>query len=715
VAEPGGGADASGAGADANAAPQELEQLRASHAQAMRYIRRKVDELLKVIGTSPLRPEELDDKTLIDLDPIGIVAGAFRQVIGHLNRTHEQLRFAHEELQAIFESAGLGILVIDRNQRILAVNTKLREQFGTGGADLIGRSCREVICKADRPDRPCPFRVTLETGEAYRCPDWAVGDRHFDIVETALRTPAGEITGSVLVYSDITERIHAEEARRLSEERYRDLFENTSDLILCARADGSLEYVNSAWCATLGYTREEAEGLSLLELLHPSCDHGCRERFQALLRGEEEGRARTVLTAKNGRRVVLEGDVRVVRESGRAVGFRAILSDTTERETLEEELRRREKLESVGLLAGGIAHDFNNILTAVLGNINLAQAIADPHDPVRARLAEAEKAALAARGLTQQLLTFSKGGSPVKRLVSLSQLVGEQTVFACRGSSTFCQIKTDPDLWATEVDEGQIGQVVNNLVLNAVQAMHGGGTVFVSTENVTLGPQADPQAPQGRFVRIAVRDAGCGIPDENLQRMFDPYFTTKPGGSGLGLAVSYSIVKQHGGQIRVESTPGLGSCFTVLLPAVDRALSPEPPAEPAATSGTGRVLVMDDERIVRETAGAMLEELGYEVECAADGVAALERYERARAAGRPFDAVIMDLTIPGGQGGKEAIACFLAQDPGVRAIVSSGYSNDPVMANFAAHGFSGVITKPYRLADLGAALAAVMGQAPARR
>ena len=405
--------------------------------------------------------------------------------------------------------------------------------------------------------------------------------------------------------------------------------------------------------------------------------------------------------------VVLEGDVSLVRERGEIVGHpRHPAGRHGARERIEEDLRRREKLESVGLLAGGIAHDFNNILTAVLGNINLAQAVADPQDPVHARLVEAEKATLAARGLTQQLLTFSKGGLPVKRLVSLAQLVQEQTVFACRGSSVFCQIKTDPALWNTEVDEGQIGQVVNNLVLNAVQAMAGGGTVLVSADNVAADMPDDPALPRERFVRITVQDSGSGIPRENLQRMFDPYFTTKPGGSGLGLAVTYSIVKQHGGHIRVDSEVGKGTTFSVYLPASDRALTPPEGAAQSPETGNGRILVMDDERMVREIAAAMLQVLGYEVESAADGAAAIALYEQARAQGRPFSAVIMDITIPGGMGGKEAIRELLAIDPGVRALVSSGYSNDPVMADFAEHGFCAVIPKPYRLADLAAALKA---------
>ncbi len=687
-----------GAGTDRDAA-----ELRLQHEHAIRYIREKTNQLLTVMGTAPLRPEELDDDTLIAVDPIGIVADSFRQVIEHLHHTNEELNYAREELQAIFDSAGLGILVIGRDQRILAANAKFRVQFGLAENAWLGRSCREMVCKADRPDRPCPFTGTLDTGVGYRSPDWVVGNRHFDIVETAVRNKAGELVGSVLVYSDITDRVRAEEELRRSEERYRDLFENTNDLIMSARLDGSLEFVNAAWCRTLGYTLEEIEQLTLNDLFHPDCDEECRNRVAALLTGEAGGRVNTKLRAKDGRKVVLEGNVSLVREDDRPVGIRGILRDITDSQLLEEELRRREKLESVGLLAGGIAHDFNNILTAILGNINLA-LVEGPSAAILPRLQEAERATLAARGLTQQLLTFAQGGAPVKKLAQLESLLREQTVFACRGTSVTSSVEVTPGLWAAEIDQGQIGEVVHNLAINAVQAMPDGGTVRVRADNIDCGADKDPILSRGPYVRIAVQDTGCGIPPENLVRLFDPYFTTKAGGTGLGLAVTHSIVKKHGGHIRVDSEPGQGTTFLVYLPASACVLQPLAEAPEKTPTGRGRILVMDDERIVRDIAREMLTALGYEAVLVSDGASAIESYETARREAKPFDAVIMDLTIPGGMGGQEAVRELLRRDPAACVLVSSGYSSDPVMARYTEHGFRGVIAKPYRLADLATAL-----------
>jgi len=675
-----------------------------------RYIRAKVNQLLQVMGTAPLRPEELDDRTLIDLDPIGIVAESFRQILEHHRRTNEQLAFAREELQAIFDSAGLGIMLIGRDLSIEACNAQFRRQFGLGDELPAGRRCHELVCSLPDAENACPFLGIFRTGEPCRVPDWVIGERHFEVVGTPLPAPGGGTAGVVLVYADITERLSAEEALRRSEERYRDLFESVSDLVVSIRLDGSLEFVNAAWCETLGYDCSETASMSIFDLLHPDCDAACRERIAELLRSGRGGRVEAMLLAKDGRVVLVEGDLGLVFEGGRPVGIRGILHDITKKEALEAELRKREKLESVGLLAGGIAHDFNNLLTAILGNIDLALLDLRGDGRAQQRLREAERATISARDLTQQLLTFAKGGAPVKTVAALGEILREQAGFAVRGSSVVCEVDIAPDLWPAEVDTGQIGQVVHNLVLNATQAMPGGGRVRVTAENLPLAPREDPVLHAGRYLRIRVHDEGHGIPAADLQRIFEPYFTTKKGGSGLGLAVTYSIVKKHDGVVRVESEPGRGTTFTVLIPATDRRSHPrgEAPAAAAAPQ-RGRILVVDDERDVRDVAGEMLAALGCEADPCADGAEAVRRYEAALGGGRGYAAVILDLTIPGGMGGSEAARRILEIDPDARLIVSSGYSNDPILSSYAEHGFRGRIAKPYRLADLAAVIRQVVG------
>jgi PAS domain S-box-containing protein len=686
---------------------EENAQLRLGYARANQYIRDKINQLLEVMGTSPLRAEELDDRTLIELDPIGIVSSSFRQVLSHLHATNGQLKLAHEEIQAIFDAAGFGILVIDRDLRILACNNKLREQFAATTV-AVGGPCHQAVCRLDDPARSCPFLEVFATGSSRRQEDWVIDGKHFDVVGTPVKDQQGAVTSVVMVYADITDRVRAERALRESEERYRDLFENAHDLIMSIRLDGSLEYVNRAWCETLGYSLEESTRLSIFQLLHPECHEECRSRIERLLAGGPGMHMGTIFLAKDGRKVVVDGEVTAVKDQGKMTGLRGILRDVTEKELFEEELLKREKLESVGLLAGGIAHDFNNILTAILGNINLAERQVPPGEEAHARLLEAEKATLSARDLTQQLLTFAQGGLPVRKASTIGNLLREQAAFALRGSSVSCHFDIAPDLWAAEVDEGQIGQVVNNLVINAVQATAGSGQIQVGARNARVGPGDGLALPEGRYVLISVQDKGCGIPKENLQRMFDPYFTTKKEGTGLGLAITYSIVKKHEGLIRVDSAVGEGSTFAVYLPACEAPRPAEPVAASAPARGMGRILLLDDEEIIRDVGTQMLLILGYEVAVASDGAEAVRLYREAIAAGRRFDAVIMDLTIPGGMGGKEAVAELREIDPGVRAVVSSGYSTDPVMAQFRDHGFRGVVVKPYRLGELGEAVRRVL-------
>ncbi|HRE82709.1 MAG TPA: PAS domain S-box protein, partial [Opitutaceae bacterium] len=384
------------------------------------------------------------------------------------------------------------------------------------------------------------------------------------------------------------------------------------------------------------------------------------------------------------------------------LGVVLVLRDISERARLENEILRASKLESVGILAGGIAHDFNNILTVVMGNLTLAQLEVAATSKTARWLQEAERGAMRARDLTQQLLTFAKGGDPVRSAVRLPEVVKDSAAFALHGSTVSCEVEADKDLWPADIDKGQIGQVVQNLVINAVQAMPNGGKLVIVMHN-DASPSGAAKAnarPGARFIRISITDTGSGIRPEHIGRIFDPYFTTKQSGSGLGLATVYSIVRKHQGHIEVESELGKGTTFRIWLPAATEAPTSPQASGLSVEKLTGRVLFMDDEETIRRLAQTLLVRLGFEVVTVSDGAAAVRQYQEAMEAGVPYRVVVMDLTVPGGMGGKQAMEELLKVDPNVRAIVSSGYSSDPVLANHQAHGFKGVVAKPYRIADL---------------
>jgi len=370
--------------------------------------------------------------------------------------------------------------------------------------------------------------------------------------------------------------------------------------------------------------------------------------------------------------------------------------EIVERKRAEDELIKAQKLESLGVFAGGIAHDFNNILTSILANLSFARMQLSPSHTISKRLEECEKATVRASELTRQLLTFARGGEPVKKLIDPAPLIREAASFVLRGSTVRSIVDLPADLWCLEADAGQLSQSLHNLLINAAQAMANGGEVTVRGANESLDADNPHRLPLGDYIRITIEDHGCGISRENLARIFDPYFTTKSQGSGLGLASVYSIVKRHGGTVGISSTLGEGSSFDIHLPA-----SPGKRPEGAAVKVTaelpagGRILIMDDEDFIRAIATEILQYKGYEVASCADGREAVDLYQSARQCNVPYAAVILDLTIPGGMGGKEAAALILELDPDAVLIVSSGYSNDTVIANYQNYGFSGSISKPF--------------------
>ena len=394
--------------------------------------------------------------------------------------------------------------------------------------------------------------------------------------------------------------------------------------------------------------------------------------------------------------------VPILDMNGEVEGALEVNQDVTERITLLEEREKIKRLESVGTLAGGIAHDFNNILVAILGNINLALLDKDLKEQTKRLLAEAEKASLRAKDLTQQLLTFARGGEPVKEKTPLERVIRDSANFILSGHKAVCRYSIPDDLWLVDIDKGQISQVIQNIVLNASEAMPDGGIISVTAENIVSGTEkALPFAPNQKLVKISIQDRGVGMPQNILERIFDPYFSTKAKGSGLGLAITQSIINKHNGHISVKSRPGEGSTFTIYLPASEQApVQEQKAAEGISPSRQAKILLMDDEEMVRNIAKEILTHLGHEVTLATHGKEAVQLYHDAMESGRSFDLVILDLTIPGGIGGKEVIREILGIDPKAQVVVSSGYSNDPVMADFKAYGFCGALVKPFQIQDL---------------
>jgi PAS domain S-box-containing protein len=629
-------------------------------------------------------------------------------------RAEEELRLKGEIITSMAEGAHL---VRASDGIILYANPRFEEMFGYGTGELNGKHVSVLNNSSDKAND----KLVDEVFESLRKDNAWSGEVHnvkkdgtlfwsYVTISTIEHPEHGEV--AVTVQTDITERKRAEAEKEKFRARYEGIFNGSMDSIVYSTLYGKLVDVNDSFQQLTGYTRDELlNKVYYQDLTPPEYYEAEGIKVEELIATGIPVEMEKEYIRKDGTRVPISFNAFLVRdELGKPAGLAAVIRDLTETKRADAEFLKAQKLESLGVLAGGIAHDFNNILTGIVGNISVAKASLGS-DKAYARLTAAENATAHATGLAQQLLTFSKGGTPVKKISYTKNLIKDAVSFSLSGSNVMREYSIQEELWPVDIDTGQINQVISNIAINARYAMPEGGLLKVGAENITIdNNNKDAMGgllKEGRYIKITVTDNGTGIDKEYLDKIFDPYFTTKKGGSGLGLATSYSIIKKHDGHITVESQLGAGTTFHLYLPA-SKELPGDKDHEEIITSLDGKrykgmkVLVMDDEEIIRDVSGEMLTSLGYKVDFATGGNDAVELYRKAKESGEPFNAVIMDLTIPGGMGGKETIKKFLEIDPVAKVIVSSGYSNDPIMSDYKKYGFCGVIAKPYKLSELSA-------------
>ena len=613
----------------------------------------------------------------------------------------EQLEF----LGTLLDTIPSPVYYKDREGRYQGCNKAFETFMGKPRREIIGKTVLDigpseivdVHVQKDRELLANPGSIVYEW-KALRH-----GDELRDVIfyKATFNHGDGVTAGIIGVLMDVTESRKVVEALRQSEERYRSLVESSNLGISLVTPDLKLLSANRRvreWFPNVkigsGPVCHQMYGTGPVG---HSCEH-C-----PVSKALKDGRVHEIIVQRplNDH----EANLRVVAtpvigQDDHIVSVIETIEDVTERLRIEAELAKGQKLESLGVLAGGIAHDFNNILTAILGNLSLINLELPAGSDVVHLVEKAEQATERARDLTLQLLTFSKGGAPILKTASVAGLLRECAEFVLSGTSAKPEFELAEDLFAVDVDEGQISQVINNLVINANQAMPSGGVITLRAENAELTPDSDVPLAPGEYVRLEVVDHGIGIAEENLHRIFDPFFTTKETGNGLGLATSYAIIRKHGGHITVQSEVGVGTTFSIYLPASRRPGQIAGLTRNDAPAGHGRILVVDDEATIRNLAGAVLHKAGYEVNSTENGETAVVEYLKAFQSNQRYDAVILDLTMPGGMGGREVLARLRDIDPHVTAIVSSGYSNAPVLADFQAYGFAGCVAKPYRASDL---------------
>lgn len=612
----------------------------------------------------------------------------------------DALRRAEEEsntIKAIVNAIGDPVSVHDTDFRIVLQNEAHRNIMG----DCAGEFCYRAYADNERVCDDCPIAMTFKDGLVHTIEKKGPiekGVSAIEITASSLKDSEGNIVAGIEVVRNITPRKKTEEDLLRAEEQFRTLVEEALFGIYIYQ-DGFFPYVNPQAARILGYTQEEISSRPLDALIAADSLPSSNENIRKLLQGEATS-VHNIVSAirKDGTIIEIETQSLRTEYKGKPAVMGTFL-DITERKKNEITVRNAERLESLSSFASNIALEYNNILTAIIGNLALAKMYAKPGYEVYDVLTEAEKASIRAKDLTSQLLSFSEGGSPVKKIIYLQEMVRDLLSLAGESKAITYETTLPFNIWPVEVDESQMGQAINSLLINARNATPERGTVRISADNVPVGSSEGLPLKHGRYIMLSIEDQGEGMSDKEVQTIFDPFFAREKKAGSLGLANSYAIARKHGGIITAQSSPG-GNTFRVYLPALEEKTSAPSGSFVISQSRRGKVLVMDDEEIVRIVVSRLLQQCGYETELAREGAEMLRLYREAKEAGKTFDAVILDLIIQDGMGGQEAIKHLLAYDPDVKVIVSSGYSHNPIMINFREFGFVGFLPKPYKLEEL---------------
>ncbi len=635
-----------------------------------------------------------------------------------LKETQEELLLQKNKLEALIHSIPDPIYIKNVENKYIGCNQAFEKVAGRTEQDVVGQEDTAVFS----PEVAASFRTKdkemLTVGEAQRTEEQIpvpYGENlFFDIWKTPYIGPDGKLLGLIGICRNINELKQAQQEAEEERERLSVTLQSIGDGVITTDVEGKVVFINRAAEQLTGWDNADAVGKSSGEIFRIFAEKAGGKSLDPIAKILRAGKRLdlsrdAVLEDKSGRKLSIADSGAPIRDrENQVIGVVIIFRDITREKKMDKERVKIRKLESVGILAGGIAHDFNNLLSAILGNIELASSGVAKESKVWSLLADAQKATERATKLTYQLLTFSKGGEPIKEKTSLPDLISESANFVLHGSLVSCEFSFADNLRTIHADSGQISQVVQNIILNAKDAMPHGGQILVECRNVDdLASGLLLRRHKGIFVQIAIQDTGVGISQEIMESIFDPYFTTKKEGNGLGLAICHSIIKKHGGHITVHSEPQQGTTFSIYLPATPLAAhaNTAPQKQEESVSST-KIMVMDDDLMLRNLARSQLGALGHDAVLVKDGAAAITTYQEMQESDNPVDLVILDLTIPGGMGGKETAQKLLQLNPEAKLIVASGYSNDPVMAEYSEYGFRAAVAKPFTLKELRKAIAA---------